>query len=291
MSAITTNRDGPFGPCRRRPVLSQMLFREDRAGAFRAVDLPSAATREEVDARSVGELLPFEASLFEDGVGEFPSQAPARPGAPPRSPSGFEPPPPSFHVAYTNFAVSWLFGFTPEIGYRPGLNLQPFRRSVYRFRLLPVAADPAMSVHDGRPLVSLPPPEELAALLGHRRFVTGGGDWMVVHLLDDGRALFVGCDLEDRGTAFGRAYLEDLAETETDLLAGAPRWWGITAREHHPGAFRPHPKQPAEFEPITLIFGWEDGHWTRAVGAPDESFILGLLDDGLENVGHYSVDE
>lgn len=131
----------------------------------------------------------------------------------------------------------------------PGaVKVPPAARMVRGYFLKPVDAPAALA--DGRPLVELPPPDELAGLLAGadllvehdgRYVADGSGDWFQLHRVDADRALLVGCDVEDTETFFGAAVAYFDAKEETDLLAGTPAWWADVVRSSHPGAFSPAP--------------------------------------------------
>ena len=86
----------------------------------------------------------------------------------------------------------------------------------------------------------------------------GGGNYAELVLLDGGRAVLYGHDHEYSETYFreAAAYFE---EEETDLLAGAPPWWGEVLPQ-------------AEFQWIGFVYGYEDGAWARAAYEPDDGF-------------------
>ena len=113
---------------------------------------------------------------------------------------------------------------------------------------------------------------------GGGRYDTGGGDWFQLHRIDDDHALLVGYDSEDHETFFGAAVSYFDEEEETDLLAGAPDWWVDLVRERHPGAV----SEDAEFDPISIVCGWDGRRWTKAVGAPPPVLLVSVLDPDEE---------
>jgi hypothetical protein len=135
---------------------------------------------------------------------------------------------------------------------------------------------------DGRPLVELPTPDELAdqlagaELLDERdgRYVAGSGDWFQLHRVDADHALLVGNDIEDTETYFAAAVPFFGVEDETDILAAVPEWWTDLVHTRHPGAFT----TDTGFDPINIVCGWDGRQWTKAIGAPDPV----LLDHFLE---------
>lgn len=90
----------------------------------------------------------------------------------------------------------------------------------------------------------------------------GGGNWAAMALLPEGRALLFGHDHEYSDTYFGEAAAY-FGEPETDLLAGAPAWWGEALTEHH------H-QQLGEW--VGFVYGWEGGSWQRASYERDDGF-------------------
>ncbi|PRY38813.1 proteophosphoglycan 5 [Umezawaea tangerina] len=79
----------------------------------------------------------------------------------------------------------------------------------------------------------------------------GGGNWAELHRLDGGRAVLIGHDHEMSETYYNLA-AEYFGEPETDLLAGAPDWWGGPVRATEgPGQW------------IGFVYGYEDGGWRR----------------------------
>jgi hypothetical protein len=144
--------------------------------------------------------------------------------------------------------------------------------------------DGPLPLADGRPVVELPPPDELADLLAGAeslderdgRHVGGGGDWFQLHRVDADHALLVGCDVEDTETFFGAAVSHFAAEDETDLLAGVPGWWADLVRTRHPGAF----STGTGFDPVNIVCGWDGRRWTKAIGAPDPVLLYYFLEPG-----------
>lgn len=90
----------------------------------------------------------------------------------------------------------------------------------------------------------------------------GGGNWARMALLPGGRALLFGRDHEYSETYWEGA-AEYFEEPETDLLAGAPQWWGEALAEHREGG---------EQDWIGFVYGWENGQWLRAPYDVDDGF-------------------
>ena len=79
----------------------------------------------------------------------------------------------------------------------------------------------------------------------------GGGNWAELHRLDGDRAVLLGHDHEYSETYYHLA-AEYFGEEDTDLLAGAPDWWGEPVRAtEEPGRW------------IGFVYGYEDGKWQR----------------------------
>jgi hypothetical protein len=112
----------------------------------------------------------------------------------------------------------------------------------------------------------------------------GGGNWANLRRLDAGRAVLFGHDHEYSETYF-RDAAEYLDEPETDLLAGAPSWWGQALEGYK-----------AFGEWIGFVYGYENGVWRRADYDLDDGFasvslpvmdeaqcrgLIGELTDGL----------
>jgi hypothetical protein len=243
-----------------RPVRADLVEDErttlayvDRgAGVERFVEIGPGATRGIVRGAARGEPLPFE-QQFLDGADDevFPRSE------------------------YLEVARSWLFGISTSP--RP---VPPAARVVRGYLLAPVGEPPPLA--DGRPVVELPAPDELAELLAGAdmldehggRYVSGGGDWFQLHRVDAEHALLVGFDVDDTETRFAAAVHWLAANDETDLLAGVPGWWADLVRTRHSGAF----STDSGYDPITIVCGWDGRGWTKAVGAPGP----GLLYDFLE---------
>ncbi|MFC6093400.1 hypothetical protein [Saccharothrix lopnurensis] len=234
-----------------RPVRAELVDDEratlafvDRvAGVERFVEIGPGDTRGAVRGAARGEPLPFE-QPFLDGPDDevFP------------------------RFAYLKEARSWLFAVS--IPQRP---VPPAAMVVRGYLLAPV--DEPLPLVDGRPVVELPPPDELADLLAGAellderdgRYVAGGGDWFRLHRVDADHALLVGFDAEDTETFFAASVPWFGANGETDLLAAVPGWWSDLVRTRHPGAF----STGTGFDPINIVCGWDGRQWTKAVGAPD----------------------
>jgi len=94
----------------------------------------------------------------------------------------------------------------------------------------------------------------------------GGGNWACLRFKDKDQAILIGHDHEYSETYYGEAakYFE---EEETDLLKGAPDWWGFDL-------------SPLPFgEWIGFVYGWDGKGWQRAnYDKPDGFESVGLLD-------------
>lgn len=91
------------------------------------------------------------------------------------------------------------------------------------------------------------------------RYDDGGGNWACLRRVGEGRWVLFGHDHEYSNTFFREAAAY-FGEPETDLLAGAPAWWG--ERLQPPFADRW----------IGFVYGFEDGQWRRADYADDDGF-------------------
>jgi len=79
----------------------------------------------------------------------------------------------------------------------------------------------------------------------------GGGNWVELHRLDGDRAVLLGHDHEYSETYYNLS-AEYFGEEETDLLDGAPDWWGAPVRATEgPGRW------------IGFVYGYADGKWQR----------------------------
>jgi hypothetical protein len=105
---------------------------------------------------------------------------------------------------------------------------------------------------------------------GRWHYDDGGGNYAELVPLDGGRAVLLGNDHEYSDTYFATA-AEYFGEEETDLLAGAPPWWGPPAREAMDRG-----------EWVGFAYGFDGSTWRRA--AYDE-------DDGFRSVGLPAVDD
>ena len=93
----------------------------------------------------------------------------------------------------------------------------------------------------------------------------GGGNWACLRWLGGGRAVLFGHDHEYSETYWGAA-AEFFGEPGTDLLAGAPVWWGADLAP------------PPEGEWVGFVYGW-DGLWRRAPYAAEDGFrSVGLVE-------------
>lgn len=96
-------------------------------------------------------------------------------------------------------------------------------------------------------------------------FHDGGGNWACLRFIEKDKAVLIGHDHEYSETYFGEAakYFE---EEETNLLAGAPEWWG---KDLDPRPFG---------EWIGFIYGWDGTKWQRANYEKEDGFeSIGLL--------------
>lgn len=94
----------------------------------------------------------------------------------------------------------------------------------------------------------------------------GGGNWACIRFIQKDKIVLVGHDHEYSETYFGEAAAYFQAE-ETNLLAGAPPWWGANL----------DPKPFGEW--IGFIYGWDGQEWQRAnYQKPDGFKSVGLLD-------------
>jgi hypothetical protein len=223
------------------------------AGIDRFVEIGPEATCGAVRGSSRGEPLPFEQPFLDGSDDEvFPRSE------------------------YLEEARSWLFGIS-----RSPRAVPPAARVVRGYLLGPV--DEPLPLADGRPVVELPHPDELAGLLAGaelmyehegRYIADGSGDWFQLHRVDADRALLVGFDVEDTETRFAAAVTWLAANDETDLLAGVPEWWADLVRTRHAGAF----STDTGYDPITLVCGWDGRQWTKAIGAPDPALLYYFLE-------------
>ncbi|MFJ8640448.1 proteophosphoglycan 5 [Streptomyces sp. NPDC093610] len=92
----------------------------------------------------------------------------------------------------------------------------------------------------------------------------GHGSWADLHHLDEGRAVLLGQDRNDSETFYAEAS-DFFEEKETDLLGGAPEWWGPPVRR----------VRDAELF-LGFVYGYDGSTWHRA----DYE-----LDDGFTSVG------
>ncbi|MEO1475258.1 MAG: proteophosphoglycan 5 [Pseudomonadota bacterium] len=93
----------------------------------------------------------------------------------------------------------------------------------------------------------------------------GGGNWACLRFIGPGRIVLVGHDHEYSETYF-RESAAYFGEGETDLLAGAPDWWGTDIG-------------PSPFgEWIGFVYGWNGQIWQRADYDLNDGFTsVGLL--------------
>lgn len=93
----------------------------------------------------------------------------------------------------------------------------------------------------------------------------GGGNWACIRFLNKDKAVLIGYDHEYSETYFGEA-AKYFQEEETNLLAGAPEWWG---KDLNPQPFG---------EWIGFIYGWDGHKWQRANYKKQDGFeSVGLL--------------
>jgi hypothetical protein len=93
----------------------------------------------------------------------------------------------------------------------------------------------------------------------------GGGNWACLRYIEADKIVLLGHDHEFSETYYGKA-AEYFDEAETDLLGGAPDWWG---RKLDPKPFG---------EWIGFVYGWDGRKWQRAAyDVPDGFEQVGLL--------------
>lgn len=105
---------------------------------------------------------------------------------------------------------------------------------------------------------------------GRWHYDDGGGNFADLVPVGDGRAVLLGNDHEYSDTYFATA-AEYFGEEETDLLAGAPEWWGPPARE-----------AMARGEWVGFVYGFDGSTWQRAAYDKDDGFVsvgLPAVDD------------
>ena len=110
------------------------------------------------------------------------------------------------------------------------------------------------------------------------RYDDGGGNWACLRHAGEGRWVLFGHDHEYSDTYFreAAAYFD---APETDLLAGAPAWWG--ERLQPPFADRW----------IGFVYGFEDGQWRRADYPADDGFAALDLAAAFSLVGITTLGE
>ena len=247
-----------------RPVRAELVEDDDEratlayldrvAGIERFVEISPQATHGTVRGSARGAPLPFE-QPFLDGADDevFP------------------------RFQYLREARSWLFAISSP----PRRGVPPAAMVVRGYLLGPV--DGPLPLAEGRPMVELQPPDELARLLANAEFLDardgryeadGSGDWFQLHRVDADRALLVGFDVEDTETFFGAAVSRFAADNETDLLAGVPEWWADLVRTRHAGAF----STDAGYDPVNIVCGWDGRQWTKAIGAPDPVLLYQFIE-------------
>ena len=91
----------------------------------------------------------------------------------------------------------------------------------------------------------------------------GGGNWACLRFKEKDKVVLLGHDHEYSETYYGKA-AEFFGEEETDLLKGAPDWWGYDLRTY-------------PFEWIGFIYGWDGENWQKVnYDKPDGFDSLGL---------------
>lgn len=100
----------------------------------------------------------------------------------------------------------------------------------------------------------------------------GGGNWACLRIVEPSSAVLVGHDHE-----YSQTYFRDAAtyfgEEETDLLKGAPDWWGEDIDRMPFGDW------------IGFIYGWNGGAWQRADYDASDGF------EALNLKGACSIDD
>jgi hypothetical protein len=133
--------------------------------------------------------------------------------------------------------------------------------------------------------IDLPPPSTmrggwaaLAAVFGSRGwgrevyaesdqwlYHDGGGNWACLRFIGKDKIILLGHDHEYSETYYGEA-AKYFQEKETDLLKGAPEWWGSKL----------DPKPFGEW--IGFVYGWDGLKWQRAMYDAQDGFEeVGLL--------------
>lgn len=92
----------------------------------------------------------------------------------------------------------------------------------------------------------------------------GGGNWADAVFPGERRAVLVGHDHE-YSTKYFRESAAYFGEPETDLLEGCPRWW-------EPAIAAYLDRQRTHGVWIGFIYGFGDGHWSRADYSLDDGF-------------------
>ncbi len=79
----------------------------------------------------------------------------------------------------------------------------------------------------------------------------GGGNWVCLRFKAKNQAILIGHDHEYSETYYGEA-ANFFEEEETDILKGAPEWWGFDLN-------------PMPFgEWIGFVYGWDGQNWQRS---------------------------
>ncbi len=86
----------------------------------------------------------------------------------------------------------------------------------------------------------------------------GGGNWASLRFKAKDQIVLLGHDHEYSDTYYGAA-AQYFDEPETDLLRGAPVWWGFDL-------------DPLPFDWIGFVYGWDGARWQRAQYDKDDGF-------------------
>ncbi|MDI3419969.1 proteophosphoglycan 5 [Streptomyces luteolus] len=92
------------------------------------------------------------------------------------------------------------------------------------------------------------------------RYDDGGGNWIELHQVSEGRAVLLGHDHEASETYYGEA-ASVFDQPETDLLAGAPAWWGPPVRRTLDGGAW-----------VGFVYGFDGAAWQRADYTAEDGF-------------------
>lgn len=110
----------------------------------------------------------------------------------------------------------------------------------------------------------------------------GGGNWACLRFKEKNKSILIGHDHEYTETYYGKS-AEYFEEEETDILAGAPDWWG----------FDLNPMPHGEW--IGFVYGWDGEKWLRSNYDEDDGFVSldligGLSIKDLESLRLHSQD-